>query len=111
MTVNVRVELKPGIRPDDRAFRMMFQDFKKRVSEAGVMSICKTHQFFESESSKARKKKQDCINKMEQETIEQKLNAGEKMKCSSKMIKKIRAKQTKAAKAAKREFREDRRTH
>lgn len=91
----VRVELKPGVRYDERAFRMMFQDFKKKCSDAGIMHTYKEHQYFESKAVKERRKRRDCINKMQQDIIEQKLSHGEKVHCSSKLIKKIRAKQAK----------------
>lgn len=111
MAVNLRVELRPGVRCDDRSMKMLIHDFRKKVNEAGILPLYKEHQYFESKSSKARKKRKDCINKMEQDTIERKLAAGEKVQCSSKMIKKIRAKQAKQAKAAKRDFRGDRKTY
>lgn len=91
----VRVELKPG-RADDKAFRMMFQEFKRKCSDAGIMHTYKEHQYFESKSVKERKKFRECVNKMRQELIEQKLERGEKVRCSSKLIKKIRSKQAKA---------------
>jgi ribosomal protein S21 len=91
----VRVELKPG-RFDDKAFRMMFQEFRRKCSDAGVMHTYKDHQYFESEAVKARKKHRECVNKMQQEIVERKLDRGEKVRCSSKLIKKIRAKQAKA---------------
>lgn len=92
----VRVELKPGVRYDDRAFRVMFQEFKRKCSDAGIMHTFKEHQFFESKSVKARKKRRENANKMQQDVVEQKLLRGEKVRCSSKLIKKIRAKQAKA---------------
>ena len=97
----VRVELKPGVRYDDRAFRMMFQEFKRKCSDAGIMHTYKEHQFFESERVKDRKKRRESVNKLQQEIIEQKLLRGEKVRCSSKLIKKIRAKQAKANRRAK----------
>lgn len=97
----VRVELKPGARYDDRAFRMMFQDFKRKCSDAGIMHIYKEHQFFESKAVKTRKKRRESINKLQQDIIEQKLMRGEKVRCSSKLIKKIRAKQAKANRRSK----------
>lgn len=104
MTIaRVRVEAKPGSRFDDRSFKIMFQEFKKRCSDAGIMHDAKEHQFFESKSSKARKKKREVINKRVQENIEEKLNRGEKVRCSSKLIKKIRSKQAKNARQSKKD--------
>lgn len=102
MAVNFRVEMRPGVRCDERSMRQLILEFRKRYNESGVATTYKDHQFFESDSSKARKKKKNSVNKIELETIEMKMSRGEKVKCSSKMIKKIRAKQAKIAKAAKR---------
>ena len=92
----VRVELKPGVRYDERAFRLMFQEFKRKCSEAQIMHIYKEHQYFESKATKDRKKRRESINKLQQDAIEQRLLRGEKVRCSSKLIKKIHAKQAKA---------------
>lgn len=91
----VRVELKPG-RFDDKAMWLMRHDFKRQCSDVGIMHDYKEHQYFESQATKDRKKHRECVNKMQQELIEQKLDRGEKVCCSSKLIKKIRAKQAKA---------------
>ena len=88
----VRVELKPGVRYDERAFRLMFQEFKRKCSEAQIMHIYKEHQYFESKATKDRKKRRESINKLQQDAIEQRLLRGEKVRCSSKLIKKIHAK-------------------
>jgi ribosomal protein S21 len=96
MTIaRVRVELKPA-RFADKAFKAMFKEFKRKCGEAAIQHTYKEHQYFESKPSKARKKHRECVNKMQQELIEQKLERGEKVRCSSKLIKKIRAKQAKA---------------
>jgi ribosomal protein S21 len=104
----VRVEMKPGSRCDDRAFKILFQEFRKRCSDAGIQHDIKEHQFFESKAAKARKKKREIINKRVQEDIEAKLSRGEKVHCSSKLIKKIRSKQAKNARQAKKEGYRDR---
>lgn len=102
--------MKPGARYDDRAFKLLHQEFKKRCSDAGIQHDIKEHQYFESKSRKARKKRREVINKRMQETIEEKLNRGERVGCSSKLIKKIRSNQAKKAKK-KENNRDDRRKH
>ena len=97
----VRVELKPGVRPDERTTRMLLAELRKQCGQAGILHTYKEHQYFESESVKARRKRRQIVNKMEQATVEEKLLRGEKVKCSSKLIKKIRSRQAKAKRRAK----------
>lgn len=77
----------------DKAFRIMFQEFKHRCSEAGIMHQIKENQFYESKSRKQRKKLRETINRRKQDEIEEKLRKGEKVNCSGKIIKKIKARE------------------
>jgi ribosomal protein S21 len=90
--------MKPGSRCDKQSFMLLLKEFRKKCGEAGISHDYKEHQFFESKSVKERKKLRNSINRLQQEMIEQKLLNGEKVRCSSKLIKKIRAKQAKATK-------------
>lgn len=89
----VRVEVKHIGRgtPEDqyRAFKIMHQEFKRRVSDAGIMHILKERQYFESKSEKLRKKKKDALNKRKTEEVEEKLRAGIKVHGEAKLVKKI----------------------
>lgn len=100
MAVNVRVEYKkiPG-KSEDFCMRVMQSEFRKKLGDAGVMHEFKMHQYFESESRRDRRAAKDIANKREQDEIAIKLGRGEKVSCSSKVIKKIRSKQAKEAKA------------
>jgi len=33
---NIRMELKPGTRCDDRSMKLMIQDFRRKVDDAGI---------------------------------------------------------------------------
>lgn len=91
----VRVEVKNKYNDNYRNFKEMFSEFKRRVSSAGILADLKDHQFYESKSDKARKKKKETIAKYRSEMIEEKLLAGETVNASAGLIKKIKAKQNK----------------
>ncbi len=97
----VRVELKPGVRADERTTRMLILEFRKQCGQAGILQTYKAHQFFESDSVKERRKRRQTASKLEQTVVEEKLMRGEKVRCSSKLIKKIRSRQEKARRRAK----------
>lgn len=93
----VRVYLKDGVRTDtswerEKAFRMLFTDFKRKCSDVGIMHTIKEHERFESTASKDRKKLRDAINRRKQDELEQRIRGGEKIKGSSKILKKIKSK-------------------
>jgi ribosomal protein S21 len=57
----IRVELKdlsPNASYDerDRAFKIMFANFKKQVNDAGIISEYKQRQYYESPSEKRKRK-------------------------------------------------------
>ena len=93
--VRVRVELKKKYNDPEKNFREMFQEFKRRVSNAGILHDLKEHQHFESKSEKARRAKRDAIRKSQQEVLEEKVLKGERIKAPSNVIKKIMANQKK----------------
>jgi len=59
----VKVNLRPprGRSQDDKdkAFKTMHSIFKKRVTEAGILSEWKRRQFYESKSDKKRRKRKE----------------------------------------------------
>lgn len=87
----VRVDVKNKYNDPHKNFKDMFAEFKRKVSSAGILHDHKEHQFYESKSEKARKKKQEAIAKQRNEMLEEKIMAGERVKASAKLIKKITA--------------------
>ena len=67
-----RVELKEHGRSredKERSFKQMFSAFKRKVSEAGVISEFKKKQYFESKSEKKRRKKKDQIREAQKDKL------------------------------------------
>lgn len=91
----VRVELKKKYNDPQRNFKEMFTEFKRRVSNAGIMHEYKEHQFFESKSEKARKKRKAATKKQQMELLEEKIQRGERVKAPAGVIKKVMANQNK----------------
>jgi len=87
--VRVRVELNKKHGDPQRNFKDMLQEFKKRVSNAGILHDYKEHQYYESKSEKKRKKRKEAEKKMQMEILEQKIMSGEKTKASAGVIKKV----------------------
>lgn len=89
----VRVEAKYFGKGTDsdrkRAFSIMFAEFKRRVSDAGILKLLKERQFFQSKSEKLRKKKKEALNKRKTEEVEQKLRSGIRVQGEAKLVKKI----------------------
>ena len=73
----------------DRAFKILFQEFKHRCSDAGIMPMIKEHQHYESKGVKLRRKKRDSLNKRKEDEIAEKLRRGEKVIGNIKLVKKI----------------------
>lgn len=85
----VRVELKKKYNNPEKNFREMFQEYKKQVSNAGILHEYKSHQEFTSPSQKKRKKRRDAVKKREQEVLAKKILSGERVKAPSGVIKKV----------------------
>lgn len=85
----VRVELKKKYNDPQRNFKEMFQEFKRRVSNAGIMYAYREHEFYMSKSEKRRKKRNEAMKKQQMETLELQILGGEKINASAGMIKKI----------------------
>lgn len=91
----VKVELQDKWLDRERNFKEMFQEFKRRVSHAGILHDLKQHQIFESRSQKKRRKLRESVKKHEHELLEQKIMAGERVKAPAGVIKRILANQRK----------------
>lgn len=88
----VRVELKRKYNDPEKNFKEMLQEFKRRVSNAGILHDYKEHQFYESKTEKRRKARRAAQKKLLMESIERKIIAGEKdINASAGMIKKVLA--------------------
>ena len=87
--VRVRVELKKKYNDPDKNFREMFQEFKRRVSNVGILHDLKAHQYFESKSERSRKTKAEAKKKARQMQLEEAFRRGERVKIPSGVIKKI----------------------
>jgi len=87
----VRVELKHKYNDRQKNFKDMFQEFKRQVSNAGILHEYKAHQEFVSPSEKKRKKKREATKKQQQEQLSEKILSGERVKAPSGIIRKILA--------------------
>ena len=70
----VRVDLKelpPNASYDerDRAFKIMFANFKKQVNDAGILSEYKQRQYYESPSEKRKRKMKESEIENQKEKI------------------------------------------
>jgi ribosomal protein S21 len=68
-------------------FKALHQEFKKRVSDAGILHQLKEHQYYESKGEKARKKRKEMALKHHQEVILEAIQRGESPKGASKFRK------------------------
>lgn len=87
----VRVELKKKFNDPERNYEALLREFRQRVNHRGIMHDYKDHEYYESKSEKKRRKKKEATKKFELESIESKLEAGEKVKAPPALIKKILA--------------------
>lgn len=85
----VRVEIKKKYNDPHKNFKEMFQEFKRRVSNAGILTDYKDHQYFETKSQKNRKKKRDAAKRFQMEALTEKIMRGERVKAPSGLIKKV----------------------
>jgi ribosomal protein S21 len=85
----VKVEIKKKYNDPHKNFKEMFQEFKRRVSNAKIMHDYKDHQYFESKTERKRKKKRDAIKKFQMEQLAEKILSGERVKAPSGLIKKV----------------------
>ncbi len=88
---NVRVELKRKFNDPMKNFKEMLQEFKRRVSNRGIMRDLNDHKFFESKSEKKRKARNAATKKFQMEAIENKIITGEPVKASAGLVKKVMA--------------------
>lgn len=69
----------------------MFQEFKRRVSNAGILADYKDHQFFETRNQKDRRKRREAAKRYQMEMLAEKILAGERVKAPSGLVKKVLA--------------------
>lgn len=69
----------------------MFQEFKRRVSNAGILHDYKDHQYFETKNQKLRRKRREAAKRFQMETLAEKILAGERVKAPSGLVKKVLA--------------------
>lgn len=85
----VRVELRRKYNDSDRNFKEMLQEFRRRVTNAGVMHDFKDHQYYVSEGERKRKSKRDSAKKLLMDALTKKIVAGERIEGHGGMVKKI----------------------
>ena len=85
----VKVVLKKKYNDPEKNFREMFQEFKRRVSNAGILHELKEHQHFESKAEKARKARKEAKTKAREQQLEEKIRRGERVDAPIGVIKKI----------------------
>jgi ribosomal protein S21 len=106
----VRVELKPTKRGQAVDFKIMFQEFKRRVSDVGILHELKDRQYFESKRRKDRLAKRQAVQRRKEDEVEGMILRGEKVEGSSKIVRKIRTRiKARKAKEKQRELREQQR--
>ncbi|MBD3280924.1 30S ribosomal protein S21 [Candidatus Dojkabacteria bacterium] len=88
----VRVELKKKYNEPHRNFKLMLEEFRRQVSDAGVLHTYKEHSVYESDGEKKRRKKKEREKKFAQERLEQSILAGERVSAPAGFIKKVLAK-------------------
>jgi len=85
----VRVEVKKKYNDPHKNFKEMFQEFKRRVSNAGILADHKDHQYFETKTQKNRRKKMATVKRFHMEALSEKIMSGERVKAPSGLIKKV----------------------
>ena len=67
----VRVELRPSRNSGDkeRAFRSLHAAFKRKVTEAGILTDWKAHQFYESPGEKRRRKQKESVQERQKQKL------------------------------------------
>ena len=89
MVARVKVEIKKKYGDPNKNFKEMFQEFKRRVSNAGILSEYKDHQYFETKSQKKRRKKMAIAKRFQMEILTETILNGERVKAPSGLIKKV----------------------
>ena len=89
MVARDKVEIKKKYGDPSKNFKEMFQEFKRRVSNAGILSEYKDHQYFETKSQKKRRKKMAIAKRFQMEILTEKILNGERVKAPSGLIKKV----------------------
>lgn len=107
----VRVELKPSKKGPAVDFKIMFQEFKRRVSDVGILHELKDREYFESKRRKNRLARMQAVQRRREDEVEGKLLRGEKVEGESKIVRKVRNRiKARKAKEKQRENREQQRS-
>ncbi len=69
-------------------FKDLMQNFKRTVSNAGILQEYKDHEYYSTESEKKRKKRQDARKKAQIENIQNRIQAGDPVRASKGLVKK-----------------------
>lgn len=89
--VRARVELKRKYNDPDKNFKDMLQEFRRRVSQAGILKEYREHQYFESESEKERKRLREASKRTLVEALKKRIQSGERVLVHPGLVKKIQA--------------------
>lgn len=87
----VRVYLKRKFNDPWKNFKELLQEFRRRVSNAGIMHDLKERQYYESKSEKKRKKKRDSHKRQLMESLTKKILAGERVEGYGGLVKKVQS--------------------
>lgn len=91
----VRVELKNKYNDPHKNFKLMMQEFRTQVSDAGILHDYKEKSTFESPGEKKRRKRAEQNRKFRNERLEKLILLGERVKAPAGLIKKVMAKHRK----------------
>jgi ribosomal protein S21 len=87
----VRAFLKRKFNDPWKNFKELLQDFRRRVSNAGIMHDLKDHQYYESKTEKKRKKKRESQKRLLMESLTKKVLAGERVEGHGGLVKKVQS--------------------
>lgn len=68
----------------EKNFQSLFKEFKRLVSDAGIMHLVKENEYYQSKGEKARKKRKESNLKRQQEIILEAIERGESPKGAAK---------------------------
>lgn len=90
--VRIRAELKKKYNDPDRNFKELHNEFQRKVRTAGIKAELKDHEFYQSKSEINRNKKRETTKRLQMESLEKKILAGEKIDATPGLVKKVMAK-------------------
>ena len=87
----VRVEVQRKYGDPMKNVKDALYELRRRVEDAGILTSLKEHEVFESKTQKKRRKKKAARAKFQREQLEARILAGEKVRASAGVVKKIMA--------------------